>query len=225
MKKRVIAVIAAALLSTIVARAQMEVSAGYIYALTRNTSKAEDGYKSVDRASSNGVYVGVTDSFVFAQGFKLRYAICYCFLTGEDTRYLKIFEDPRYPIISETGRAVTDEHYISVPVITGYSIRLVDNLDGYAYGGLAISYCLSSKSYSTWPNVGGVNYWNVNHFAGDTNYNGYRRFDARVSAGFGFEILKKVRMECGIDYGLLDRSKSSASLHHFTWHLGLAYIF
>lgn len=219
--KRVFAVCAAALLSAFSAQAQIEFGAGYVYALTNNASVAEDGYKTSEFTSFHGFYLSALASCKLPYGLSFKYALSYSYLIGHETNFLNICGDPRYTVVNDTGEVVTDEHYLRIPLYFAFDFQLVDNLLGYGYFGPTLSCCLSSKSYATWPNIQGINHWNVDHFAKDTNYNGYKRFDVMLLSGVGFEVLKRVKLDFGGTYGLLDRSESSGNLHYFTWHIGL----
>jgi len=221
--KRVFAVCAAALFSAYSAQAQIiEFGTGYVYALTSNSSVSEDGYKTSEFSSFHGFYLSALGSIELPYGFSFKHALSYSYLIGQETNFLSICKDLRYSVVDETGDVVTYEHYLRLPLYFGFNFQLVDNLQGYGYLGPALNYCLSSKSYATWPNIQGTNHWNVDHFAKDTNYNGYKRFDVMLLSGVRFEVLKRVKLDFGGAYGLLDRSESSGNLHYFTWHIGLS---
>lgn len=221
--RRVFSVCAIALLSVFSANAQIELCAGYAYGLTGNVSVASNGDEKSDFASSQGFYIAaIASSRELQRGIKLKYTLVYSYLIGNESSFLRICEDPRYTVISNTGKVVTDEHYLRIPIELGFDFQIVRNLRGFGYFGPALNFCLSSKSYATWPNIQGTNHWNVDHFAKETNYNGYKRFDVMIEAGAGFEVMKQVRLDFGGSYGLTDRSSSSPKLHHFVWHIGLS---
>ena len=93
------------------------------------------------------------------------------------------------------------------------------------YAGPEVLYCLSSKSYSTWQVIDGVNHWNVDHFGAGTDYIGYRRFDLGVLGGLGLEIADRIRIEGGADYGIMQKADADFLLHRLSLHAGIAYIF
>ena len=223
--KKIAAIIAAAFVGIFAAHAQMEVCGGYAGSMLVDTFTADDGYKTSVRAVSHGFYAGFTSLYVLPANLTFRYSILYSRVSSPETDFLYIMGDMRYRIIAETGTATTIEHYITVPAVAEYTFSPLKGFGIFANAGLGVSYCLSSRSWTSWPGLDGTNYWNVDHLAGDTNYNGYSRFDILVTGGIGCVLAGCVRIEGGVDYGLADRSSSGDSLHRFGWHGGIAYLF
>lgn len=224
--KRISAIIASLLLGSLCASAQMSVCAGWQKSQLISTSVASDGYRNYRYAWADGLYAGVTSSYLLPiVGLSADWSILYSYATGTESDMLSIFGDPHYSVAS-TGDVVSDEHYISVPARMRYKVALAPWLGAYACAGAEVMYCLSSKTYSSWPGIDGTHHWNVDHFGGDTNYNGYRRFDIGVLGGIGFEFMNLLRLEFTVDYGLLDRSGSEQDiLHRFTLGAGIALLF
>ena len=217
--------IAALLLATTAAHAQMSVAGGWQATQLIRTNVADDGYRSYSYAWANGFYAGATSSgSLVVPGLGYDYSIFYSYVTGKETDVLLIMDDPHYEAASK-GEVITDEHYISVPGTVSYSLQLSPWLSLGAYAGAEVSYCLSSKSYSTWPGIDGTNHWNVDHFGSTTNYNGYRRFDLGLLGGLNLVLANRIKLEGGVNYGLLDRSTGDGLLHRFTVHAGAALLF
>ena len=225
MKRLLTAMLLITSVSAFEAAGQVEFATGYLYSLVSDASRAEDGYRKVEKAASDGIYARVSYGSPIGGAFRLRYGVSYYFLTSIDRNYPEVFHDRRYPVIQETGRVTTDEHYISFPVVAGCGMPLFEGVSGFVHAGISLSCCLSSKSYATWPNVEGTSYWNSDHFAKDTNYNGYRRFDVGLSFGIGLKIKHRVSLDCGIEQGILDRSEAAGSLRSFYWLFGASYSF
>ena len=223
--KRALAIFATLLFGITAANAQVSPAAGWQATQIVRTNVASDGYRSYNYAWANGFYAGLLSSSSLAvPGLSYSYSIFYSYATGKETDVLLIMDDPHHAAASK-GEVITDEHYILVPGTVSYRLYLTPWLSMGAYVGAEVSYCLSSKSYSTWPGVDGTNHWNVDHFDGTTNYNGYRRFDLGVLGGLGMVLFDHIRLEGGVSYGLLDRSAGDGLLHRCTVHAGIAYLF
>ena len=223
--KKLVAILAAMLLGAATAGAQVSPAAGWQATQLIRTNVASDGYRSYNYAWANGFYAGATSSgSLGVPGLGYDYSIFYSYATGTETDMLRIMDDPHHAAASK-GEVITDEHYIVVPGTVNAMLRIAPWLSLGAYAGAEVSYCLSSKSYSTWPGIDGVNRWNVDHFGADTNYNGYRRFDLGILGGINLVFIDRIKLEGGISYGLLDRSAGDGLLHRFTAHAGIAYLF
>ena len=223
--KKTVSIIAAALLCSFTAHAQMEACGGYAGSSLLCTLTAQDGYKTHVRAISHGYYAGLSSQYALPANFSIRYSILYSRTVSSETDFLYIMGDPRFNIIAKSGTATTVEHYITVPAAAEYTFRAVRGFALFADAGAGVSYCLSSKSWTSWPGLDGTNYWNVDHLDGNTNYNGYRRFDILITGGIGCIVAEHLKIEGGVTYGLTDRSSSEDSLHRFGWHGGIAYLF
>ncbi|MBQ1169052.1 MAG: outer membrane beta-barrel protein [Bacteroidales bacterium] len=223
--KKLLSTVYILLISATASFAQMSIEAGWQKTQLVATTTESDGYKSYLYTWADGFYAGVSSYYdIPVNGLSFKYAILYNYVTGRESDALKLFADPHYEV-AKGGEVITDEHYISVPGVLDLSLKLADNFNIYFYGGPQVVYCLSSKTYATWAGLDGTNRWNVDHFAPDTNYNGYRRFDLGLLGGLGFEIAKTVRVEFGVDYGFLDRSKTRDRLNRISLHAGVAILF
>lgn len=227
--KRALAIIAASiaalLLATTAAHAQMSVAGGWQATQLIRTSVASDGYRTYNYAWGNGAYAGVSSLGSFGvPGLWYSYSIFWNYSTSTEQDMLLIMDDQHYEA-AKKGSVITDEHYLSVPAAAGYNLPLASWLSLGFYAGAEVDYCLSSKSYSTWPGIDGVNHWNVDHFGAETNYNGYRRFDVALLGGLDFLFADRIKLQGGVSYGLLDRTEGEGLLHRFAVHAGIAYIF
>lgn len=223
--KKILALLAAALLGSASAFAQINLDAGWQRSQIISTTIASDGYRSYTYAWFNGFYAGATSTYpLVVNGLSFDYSILYSYSTGTESDVFKMFADPHYEA-AKNGQVITDEHYLTLPGTLNFRCAFTPGFAGYVFAGVEVSYCLSSKSYSTWPGLDGVNNWNVDHFDGETNYNGYRRFDLGLRGGLGFEFANLIRVEAGAGYGLLDRSKADDLLHRFYFYSGIALLF
>ena len=223
--RKLTAIIVAVLLSWAAANAQMSVAGGWQANQLIRTNVASDGYRTYNYAWASGAYAGVSSLGSFGiPGLWYSYSIFWNYATGTESDMLMIMDDPHYEA-AKKGSVITDEHYLSVPATAGYNLPLAPWLSLGLYAGAEVDYCLSSKSYSTWPGIDGVNHWNVDHFGAETNYNGYRRFDLALLGGLNILFIDRIKLQGGVSYGLLDRSEGEGLLHRFAVHAGIAYIF
>lgn len=223
--RKILAILASLLFGITAANAQMSAVGGWQATQLIRTNIADDGYRSYSYAWANGFYAGATSSgIITANGLSYDYSIIYSYTTGKETDVLLIMDDPHHTAASK-GEVINDEHYISVPGTVVYNVRLTPWLGLSFHAGAEVSYCLSSKSYATWPGIDGTNHWNVDHFGPETNYNGYRRFDLGLLGGLGLVLIDRIKLDGGVSYGLLDRSAGDGLLHRFTVHAGIAYMF
>ena len=223
--RKLITILASILFGITAASAQMTVGGGWQATQLIRTNVADDGYRTYSYAWANGFYAGVTSSgSLGVPGLGYDYSIFYTYATGTETDMLQIMDDPHHAVASK-GEVITDEHYIIVPGTVSGLLELTPWLSLGAYAGAEVSYCLSSKSYSTWPGIDGINHWNVDHFGPETNYNGYRRFDLGILGGVNLVFAERIKLEGGVSYGLLDRSAGDGLLHRCTIHAGIAYLF
>ena len=225
MRKLAALIASALLLACTSAHAQIAVSGGWQANQLIRTNVASDGFRSYNYAWANGAYAGVSSLGSFGiSGLWYSYSIFWSYATGTESDMLMIMDDPHYEA-AKKGSVITDEHYLSVPATVNYSFPLAEWLSLGFSAGAEVDYCLSSKSYSSWPGIDGVNNWNVDHFGAGTNYNGYRRFDLALLGDVNLIFAGSIKLEGGISYGLLDRSAGEGLLHRFATHAGIAYIF
>ncbi len=103
-----------------------------------------------------------------------------------------------------------DETYINIPIIRHYAIGdelYLGNtsLSTFIYGGGTVSYCLSAEA-----NSGGVSLDMFSLFDEMSGESGtYSKFDFMCSVGFIFNIGEHLSLDCGYDWGLLDRFSPS----------------
>ena len=223
--RKLITILATLLFGITTASAQMSVSGGWQTDQLIRTNVAADGFRTYSYAWSHGAFAGVSSyGATGIPGLGYNYSILCSFTTGTETDVLLIMDDPHHPGASN-GQVITDEYYISVPAEITYSFPLAPWLTLSFRAGAGVDYCLSSKSYATWPGIDGTNNWNVDHFGAETNYNGYRRFDLALRGGLGLMFAEHLMLKGGINYGLLDRSAGDGMLHRFSIHAGLAWLF
>ena len=211
--RKLIIIIAAVLLSATAALAQMSVAGGWQATQLIRTSVASDGYRTYNYAWGNGAYAGVSSLGSFGvPGLWYSYSIFWNYSNSTEQDMLLIMDDQHYEA-AKKGSVITDEHYLSVPATAGYNLPLASWLSLGFYAGAEVDYCLSSKSYSTWPGIDGV------------NHNGYRRFDVALLGGLNFLFADRIKLQGGVSYGLMDRTEGEGLLHRFAVHAGIAYIF
>ena len=211
MMKKVFAIAAALLLIGTTAFAQ-SFGAGYVQ------STKTDGSSSV---AANGFYAGFGYTAKFAPGIALNPGIYYEFLTNSSAGSVGI---PGLATVS--GNSKTTEHYVNVPLHLSFSYSFAPTFKLFVYGGPTASIGIASNTKSTTSTStiigsGSSTSTNDNYASGN-----YSRFDILAGGGIGAEVLKKIRINVGYDFGLLDRDNSeNSSLKRNRLTAGVAYVF
>ena len=121
--RKLIVILAAVLLSTTAAHAQMSVAGGWQATQLIRTNVASDGFRTYNYAWANGAYAGVSSLGSFGvPGLWYSYSIFWNYSTSTEQDMLLIMDDPHYEA-AKKGSVITDEHYLSVPAAAGYNMN------------------------------------------------------------------------------------------------------
>ncbi len=204
--KNVIKTVAAAMLLLVGSQAfAQSFGAGYV-----NSTKTTGNSTS----SANGFYVGVNYKAEFAPGLSLNPGIYYEFLTSSNGANVG-------SIIA--ADATVQEHYVNVPFHVSYAMNFAPTFKLFVYAGPTANVGIASTTKTTVTSVIGGSSKSINNY--DEGYN-YSRFDVMLGGGIGAEVMNKIRVNVGYDWGMLDRNTSdNASLHRNRLTAGVAFVF
>jgi hypothetical protein len=202
--KKVIAIAAALMLIGTSAFAQ-NFGAGYVQ------STKTDGSSSV---GANGFYAGFGYTANISSGLSLNPGVYYEFLTNSSASSI----GP----ISYSGK--TTEHYVNVPLHLSFAYSFAPTFKLFLYGGPTANFGIASKTVATGGISGiGSATSTTDNYADGSNYS---RFDIMAGFGGGVEVMKKLRLTVGYDWGLLDRDNSdNYTLKRNRLTAGAAFIF
>jgi len=202
--KKVIAIAAALMLVGSTAFAQ-NFGAGYVQ------STKTDGSSSV---AANGFYAGFGYTANIASGLSLNPGLYYEFLTNSNAGGI----GP----ISYSGK--TTEHYVNVPLHLSFAYSFAPTFKFFVYGGPTANFGIASKTVDTGGIAGiGSATSTTDNYADGSNYN---RFDILAGVGGGIEVMNKLRLTVGYDWGLMDRdNRDNATLKRNRLTAGAAFIF
>ena len=210
--KKVLAIAASLLLVATSAFAQ-NFGAGYVQ------STKTDGSSST---TANGFYAGLGYTAQIAPGIALNPGIYYEFLTNSSAGTAGI---PGFATIS--GNSKTTEHYVNVPLQMSFSYSFAPTFKLFAYAGPTASVGIASTTKSTTSTstiIGsGSSTSTTDNYADGSDYS---RFDILAGGGIGAEVMKKLRVIVGYDFGLLDRNNNdNASLKRNRFVAGVSFLF
>ena len=208
--KKIILTIAVAALAATSAFAQFSVGAGY----ARTSSTAKSGSTTSKEDPLNGFYAGFDYGVNIAGSFKVTPGVYFSMFTGQT--------DYSVGSLANT-KATRTEMYLNIPVNFSYSFPLGSSVSAFVFAGPTANVGLSDKLKIDVNTVvgGGSSSYDVYKENSD-----YKRFDIMIGGGAGIDIVNKVRVSVGYNYGLLDRDGSSNStLHRSELHAGVAYLF
>lgn len=210
--KKVFAIAAALMLIGTTAFAQ-NFGAGYVQ------STKTDGSSSV---VANGFYAGFGYTAEIAPGIALNPGIYYEMLTNSNAGGVNI------PILGTiSGNSKTTEHYLNIPLHLSFAYSFAPTFKLFLYGGPTANFGIASNTKST-TNAStiigsGSSTSTVDHYADGSNYG---RFDILAGGGIGAEVMNKLRVNVGYDFGLLDRDNSdNGTLKRNRLTAGLAFLF
>ena len=155
--------------------------------------------------AANGFYVGVGYTAEIMPGLNLNPGLYYEFLTDDEN-------------FSGVGllQGKTTEHYVNVPLHISYGMDFAPTFGMFIYGGPTASVGIASTTN------GAVLNTNQNNYEDDD----YSRFDIMLGGGVGVNLMKKIRITVGYDFGMLDRYKDDDyTIKRNRLTAGVAYIF
>ena len=211
MKKALFILVAMTLVSA-TAFAQVRVGVGYANSADRFKVQNSD----VQVGTANGVYGTIGLNIPVAGDLSFSPSVMYTYLTAKSGK------SGLGGLVS--AGATSQEHYINVPLHLEYGSELFPNFRLFFFGGPSVSFGLISKTtYSA--GIGGYTVDTaVDHY---NDYSDYGRWDVMVGGGMGFDLLHRIRLTVGYDFGLLDRELDNGSItrHRNQLSAGVAFLF
>lgn len=214
MKKTLsIFVAAMLLLAAVPSFAQVQIGAGYVSSSDRvRVSNSTE----VESTPSNGVYGGVGFTLPLGGDLAVTPGIYYSYLTNRSVSSVA------GGIIAVAGEK--EEHYVNVPIHFNYGANFTPKFRFFFFGGPAVSYGVISRTTVSGSILG---------FSANTvvdNYrdvSGYGRWDVMVGGGMGFDLVNRLRLTVGYDFGLMNRYIDGGDYdrHRQQLHAGLAFLF
>ncbi len=211
MKKVLFTAVSALLMLTCAdAFAQFSIGAGFT-----NSALKEKAGDVKETTKANGLYVGVDYTLNLTEHLGIVPGVEWVYVMDKEVKNLDAI------VTNITGEAKFKEHYVNIPVDVTYGINLKD-LRIYAFAGPTFSFNLSSKTKGTLTAFG-----KEKPATYDTKdiFGTYNAFDLMLGAGVGVDLLEKLRVKFGYDWGLLNRGDDSIKLHRQQLKLGVAWIF
>jgi len=187
--------------------AQVSVGAGYV--------NSKYSYKTANNSTAdnaNGIYAGVEYNIPIGDIFGMSAGVNYEFLKSKDYNVSVLSGD-------------LQEHYINVPVRLNAGFPLGDEARLFIFGGPTFSYALAGQVDLS-VNIAGFEVGGKYDLYED---GGYNRFDVLVGGGVGLDLMDKLRLTVGYDFGMFNKlPKDSSTDVTFTrnqLHAGIAFLF
>ncbi len=212
--KKIIITIALVAAAATTSMAQTSVGAGYINANSTSTVKVGD-QSSTTESVSGGFYVGGDMTFDIQGGLSVVPGLYYGMLSksGDGVNIGELAK----------GHGTTTSHYISVPVNVQYGLNLTYGLKAFVYAGPQFNLGLASKTVISTEVLGSTNKTEINHYGEDSDL---ERFNLALGGGVGLDIMDKVRIKLGYNFGLLDLNDTdSITQRTNNFHVGAAFLF
>ncbi|MBO4535808.1 MAG: PorT family protein [Bacteroidales bacterium] len=209
--KKAFFILVALMLVSAPAFAQLRIGGGFANSMDRfNTEK-----KELSTNTANGAYAGVDFNIPIVGDLSLVPGVYYTFLASNAGR-------------SALGGLVnagakTQEHYINVPLRFEYGSEILPNFRLFFFGGPSVSYGLASKTkYSA-----GILDYKIDTVLDNYAAGGYGRWDVMVGGGMGFDLINRIRLSVGYDFGMLNRNTNSTAItrHRNQLNAGVALLF
>ena len=211
MKKALFLLVALTLVGA-TAFAQVRIGVGY----ANSTDRFKVQNSDVQSASANGVYGTVGFNIPIVGDLSLSPSVMYTFLSAQSGK------SGLGGLVS--AGATTQEHYITVPLHFEYGSELAPGFRLFFFGGPSVAFGLISKTtYSA--GIGGYSMDTVLDNYND--YSNYGRWDVMLGGGMGFDLINRLRLTVGYDFGMLDRNLDSGTItrHRNQLSAGLAFLF
>jgi len=182
--------------------AQISVGAGYVNG--KYTYSTSSSNKHSDNA--NGFYAGLDYTIPVGDIFGLSAGVNFEYMMSKD-----------YNIMGISGNL--KEQYINAPVRLNFGMDMGGSRV-FAFAGPTFSYALSSKA-----EVGALGLTgSVDLFEKKILDN---RFDVLVGGGLGIDLMNKIRVSVGYDFGMFNKlsDDSDAKFNRNRLHAGVAFLF
>ena len=183
--------------------AQVSIGAGYVN--SKQTLKSGNASYAMP---SNGFYAGFDYNVPVGDVLGLSAGVNFEYLMSKD-----------YSLGSYISGDFK-EQYINAPIRLNLGFDVADGFRFLAFAGPTFSYALTGQV-----SAGSLSY----DLYKNSNYN---RFDVLVGGGVGFELMDRVRLTAGYDFGMFnkypknsDGSESSITLNRNRIHAGIAFLF
>ena len=213
--KKLIVVLAVALLAGVQAHAQFIADAGYIHAF--ETAKVTSNGSTVKGSDAlDGFYAGGKvrlPLYGIAEGLSIDPGVNFSFLFGKDAGLTDIIDNA-----SQTEVAV------NLPVHVNYVFEVADGLCLQAYAGPTFQYGIIFNAINGTTNPTSIyNYYKdvPGDFIPARNH-----VNLFVGAGVGIEVAEMVNVLVGFDFGVLNQSTgANRSIYRNQLKVGVGYIF
>ena len=203
--KRIITLIAAAVMMTIATNsfAQMSVGAGYLHAGDQVTLK---GLEPVE-TGMNGAYAGLSYNLPISDLIGIAPGLYYSLLLSNDSALEGLLN------------AKLREHFVNVPVYLNLGFQIGDNARLFLFAGPTVQLGLISTIEAS---AGSISSGKVNRYK-DSDYS---RTNVLIGGGLGLN-LSKIQITAGYDQGLfnLDTSNDGTKWIKRYAKAGIAYLF
>lgn len=207
--KKVISILAAAvlMLTATNAFAQISVGAGYLNA----TDKVGDNSTNL-----NGAYAGVSYNIPISGGFAVAPGLYYSglFKSGEilNTSILNTKVDSKLA-----------EHFVNVPLTFNLNFELAPDMTAFVYAGPTFQYGLASKTKIEGTVAGYNGDKEIDNYRDGSNYS---KTNVLLGGGVGMNV-NAFQLSVGYDYGLMNlyTGEGDVNRHKSYVRLGVAYLF
>ena len=209
--KKALFILVALMLVSAPAFAQFHIGGGFANSMDRFKTQNTE----LSTNSANGAYAGIGFNIPIVGDLSLAPGVYYTFLSSNTGR------STLGGLVS--AGAKTQEHYINVPLRFEYGSEILPNLRLFFFGGPSVSFGLASKTrYSA-----GLLDYKVDTVLDNYNAGGYGRWDVMAGGGMGLDLIKRIRLSIGYDFGLLNRYTNSSSIirHRNQLNAGVALLF
>ncbi|MDR1671395.1 MAG: PorT family protein [Alistipes sp.] len=216
MKKIIFALMVVAMAAaTLTANAQFGMKFGYV---SQSSKFKNDDDSTFKPKAQSGVYVGFSyDIATAVTGLSVRPGLVYTYVGGKSL----MAEELAYELDVNANRIKDRSHSVAVPIDLKYAYNVSDDFKIYAFAGPRLDVGLFYQATMKYEGVkGSVDLYSGKIKAKDSDGNEVSetmedggiasRFDIQLGLGAGLQY-KKVALEVGYDFGMLNRLKSEYS--------------
>lgn len=141
--KKVFAILAATVLFSAMATAQLGINVGYAPQTYKNTYTYSDGTTSTSVSEMNGFFAGVNYNINLTGDLNVSVGADFRYNTSSDTTAGSII------IASGSVKNTHTQMLIDVPILFNYGLKLTDALKISVFVGPTVSYALSGNTHTT----------------------------------------------------------------------------
>ncbi len=213
--KKLIVVLAVALMAGVQAHAQFMPDAGYIHAF-ENAKVTRNGSTYSGKDALDGFYLGGKFRIRLeglAEGLSIDPGVNFSFLFGRDAGIEDVVD-----------HASQSEVALNIPVHVNYVFELADGLGLQAYVGPTFQYGILFNAINGTTNP--TNIYNYYKDVPGENIPARKPANLFVGAGVGIEVAEMVNVMVGFDFGLMNQSSGATnSIYRNQLKVGVGYIF